>query len=117
MHLGIRRQVQDAGADGGEGLTNSGDLMGRQVVEDDYVAGRQSWRQKLLDIGAEGFAGHGAVEDHRRDDAGRTQACTECRCSPMADWGSEIGRAHVRTPATYAHRACRLLLATKDPTC
>src|SRR3546814_2537361 len=62
--------------------------MGRQVVEDDHVAGRQSWRQKLLDIGAEGFAGHGAVEDHRRDDAGRTQARNECRGSPMAEWGS-----------------------------
>src|SRR3546814_5621667 len=27
--------------------------------------------------------------------------------------GAEIGRAHDRTPATYAHLACRLMLETK----
>jgi hypothetical protein len=41
-------------------------------IEDDYVAGQQSWRKKLLDIGVEGFAAHGGGGDHWSADATRS---------------------------------------------
>src|SRR3546814_5803496 len=76
---------------------------------------------------AEGFAGHGAVEDHRRDDAGRTQARTECRGSPMAEWGSvdqalalgapAIASRHIggRAGLIQEHKRGRIHEALPDP--
>jgi len=49
-----------------DGFTGSHCLMRWQIVEDDGVTRMQRWRQNLLGIGSEPFAGHGTVQDHRR---------------------------------------------------
>ena len=54
--------------------------MGRQVVHDDNVAGRERWNENLLDIGREHRAIHGPVIDKGRRHPGQTQSASEgCR--------------------------------------
>ncbi len=65
----VGRQIEEFGPHGLDGGAHAFDLVGAEVVHNDEVAGAQSWRQGLLDIGPETRAVDRAVED-----AGRRQA-------------------------------------------
>jgi len=67
----------DRGADGGA-------FVRRQIVHHDDVAGIESRRQHLFDIGAECGSVHRAVERHRRGQGGVAQGGSEGRGQPMA---------------------------------
>ena len=56
--------------------------MAGQVIHDDGIACAESRGEDLFDIGAEGGAGHGAIEDIGCGDA--TQTGDESGCFPMA---------------------------------
>ena len=58
--------------------------MCRQIVHHDDVAGIESRRQHLFDIGTESGSVHGAIERHRRGQGGTAQSGSEGRGQPMA---------------------------------
>ena len=90
-------------------------LMGGQVIHDDDVAGRERWRETLLDIGEEGRAVHRAIEDHGRSEAGEAQAGRErCRL-PMAmrDRRAAAGSA-LRAAVEPSHLGRRAGLVDED---
>lgn len=102
-----------------DGLSNSGDLVGAQIVHDDDVAGRQGRRQNLLDIGEELFAVDGAVEDTGRCDAVAAQSGQESRGLPMSEgrvsdqplafFASAIAGRHVgRSPGLVDNQPSRI---------
>ena len=80
----VGRQVKNAGADSGDGFSNAGNLMRREVIHHHHVAGRERRHQELYDIGAESGAGHRPVEDERSGEAGPAQAGNKGRGAPMA---------------------------------
>lgn len=98
----VGRQVKDAGADSGDGLSDAGDLVRREVVHDDYVAKRERRRQELLDVGAESGAGHRPVENERSREAGPAQAGHKGRGAPMAVRSGVDKAIAFRTPAVAA---------------
>ena len=79
--------------------------MGRQVIHDHDVAGRELRRQDVGDVGREGLAVHRSVEDPSGDHAGSTQAGHEggglpvavrhAGAQPLAARGSAIAARHV----------------------
>jgi len=56
----VGRQVEQLRARRLDGLAHALDLVAAEVVHDDHVACAESWREHLLDVGAEG-----AVERQR----------------------------------------------------
>ena len=64
--------------------THAGDLVGRQIIHDDDIAGCQLGHQHVDHIGAEGIPVHRPVEQHGGTQACQAQAGGECRGLPMA---------------------------------
>ncbi len=62
---GIGRHVQQTGADGLDDLTDFLDLVGGQIVQDDYIPGAQGGHQPLRHSGQKHFAVHGAFNKPR----------------------------------------------------
>jgi len=60
-----RTRVKQASLCSLDHLPDAGDLVCRQVVHDDGVAGVQFRNENFLDIGAEGIAIHWAGQKHR----------------------------------------------------
>lgn len=78
----VGRQIAQFGADGLDGCPYRHALTGAEVVHHDDVTLLQCRHENLLDIGLESFAVDRAVEQQRRDDAGRAQTAHEsCRFS------------------------------------
>ena len=50
-------------------LAGGGAFVGRQVVQDHYVAGAERRREHLLEVGKEPGPGHRSLEHHRRGHA------------------------------------------------
>ncbi len=94
---GIGRQVEQESTGRLDGFAHPGDLVARQVVHDDDVAGGEAGGEHLLHIGLEGGTVHGAVQDHRRGEARCPQAGDEGGRLPVAP-----GDRGVQTPALQA---------------
>lgn len=103
----VGRKVEQPHAGFGQALSDAGDLVSRQVVEDERVARPQLGHEHLLDVSAEALAVHGAVEKPRSDDATRAQTggdggrfvmpmrdgnptALSARCTPVA--AGHVGR-------------------------
>jgi hypothetical protein len=80
----IGRQVKKQGSAGCDGGAYSLDLMGRQIVDHDDVAGRQVRRQHGLDIDQEGLSVHRPVENPGRDEPVAAQGGGESGGLPMS---------------------------------
>ena len=80
----IGRQQQKAGAAGLDQGPDGCAFMCWQIVHHDDVAGIESRRQHLFDIGTESSSVHGAIERHRRGQGGTAQSGSEGRGQPMA---------------------------------
>lgn len=79
------------------GRTNLRLFMGREIVEDDNIAGSQRRHQHLLNVGAERGRVDRAIEDGRRGQLRRAQRCDDRVRLPMTA-RRVIGDA--RTPQT-----------------
>lgn len=64
-------------------MADAGDLVGWQIVHDDDVARPHGWRQHLFAPGEEDLAIHRPIEQHRRDEAGTSQAADEGNGLPV----------------------------------
>src|SRR5262249_8158000 len=62
------------------------DLVGAEIVHRDDLAGRQRWRQHLLDIGTEQFSVERAIDHQRRSHAIMAECAEECGDVPMPVW-------------------------------
>ena len=80
----VGKQVQDLGFPGLDRFPDTGNLMARQIIENEDVAGGECRRQNLLDIGSEEVAVDRAVEHVRSGDAGRSQTGDQGGRLPMA---------------------------------
>lgn len=80
----VRGQIPHAGTNCFDGLADPGDFVAGEIVEDDRVAWFESWREDLLNIGAEAFAVHRPVEDTRSGQAVVSQRRNERDRLPMA---------------------------------
>lgn len=81
---GIRRQVQQTCTDAFYRRPNADDLVDREVVHDDAIAGFQGRQKKVPDISQEDGAIHRPISDHRCGDPITSQRRDECRDVPMA---------------------------------
>lgn len=79
----VGREIEQRAAGGFYGLSDAICLVGRQVVHDDHVAGREGRHENLLDIGLESHSIHRPVKDHRRGHAGEPERPGERRGFPM----------------------------------
>lgn len=79
----VGREIEQRAAGGFYGLSDAICLVGRQVVHDDHVAGREGRHENLLDIGLESHSVHRPVKDHRRGHAGEPERPGERRSFPM----------------------------------
>ena len=79
-----RRRIKETGLFGLDGLTNTLDLVGGQIVHDDDVARIERRGQAVFHVGFESEATHGAVDDERGADPVMTQAGDEGRLRPVA---------------------------------
>lgn len=77
-------------AGGFYGLSDAICLVGRQVVHEDDVAGREGRHENLLEIGPESHSIHRPVKDHRRDPAGEPERPGERRSFPMMGVGRPL---------------------------
>ncbi len=93
----VGRQVAQFGAAFLDCLGDAVDLVSRQVVHDDDVAGRERGGEELLDPGTEQLAGHGAVDHAGRVDAVVSEAGDEGCGLPVA-----VGHAHDETLPAWA---------------
>jgi len=67
VHVGrVGRQQKELCTLSLYGGAHGGNLVGRQVVQGNDVAGLEGGDQHLLDIGEEGLASHRSIEHHRR---------------------------------------------------
>ena len=80
----VGRQINQFGSHALDRLPDPGHLVAGQVIHDDGIACAESRGEDLFDIGAEGGAGHGAIEDIGGGDAGGPQSGDERGCFPMA---------------------------------
>jgi hypothetical protein len=80
----VGRQINQFGSHALDRLPDPGHLVAWQVIHDDGLACAESRGEDLFDIGAEGGAVHGAIEDIGRGDAGGPQTGDESGCFPMA---------------------------------
>src|SRR3546814_11989160 len=76
--------------------------MCREVVHYHHVALRQRRHKELLDVGAEGIAGHRSIEHERRGDASAAKAGNESRRSLMPEWRGIEQALDSRPPAIAA---------------
>ena len=65
----VRRQIEEAGALGLDGVADAIDLVGLEVIHHHEVAGSEGRRQHLGDVGQEAHAVDRAVEDARCGEA------------------------------------------------
>lgn len=80
----VRRQEAKGGAASGDGFSDLGAFVARQVVHDDEVAGPQFRDQELADVVGEDLAVHRPVDDERSDQAGGRQPGDEGGRLPMS---------------------------------
>ncbi len=86
VHVGrIRRQIEELGALGDDGLFDAGDLMGGQIVHDDDVAVLEGGAQDLCHVGSKGWAIHGRIEHPGCCDTLKAQGGNESHGLPMAE--------------------------------
>ena len=76
--------------------------MDVEVVEDDYVAGFEGWRQLRGHIGIKGCAIHGAMDDPRSDEFVTSQTCHEGLRTPFAE--RRLCPQSLATPTAPAQR-------------
>ena len=62
----VRRQILQGSADSFNGFAHAGNFMGRQIVHNHHITGRQGRRELLLDISHKGIAIHRAIKNQRR---------------------------------------------------
>lgn len=98
----VGRQEEEVSANISNGGPGIGCLVAAQVVEDDDIAGRQGWRQGLLDPGGEGPAVDGTIQHERSDDPVVAKPGEEGQGLPMPVGDlSQIGLA-TRRPSSCA---------------
>ena len=123
----VRGQVEQAGTGGPDRLSDPGDLVGGQIVEHHHIALRQRGCEELPDIGEEGLAGHGTVQNQGCDEAGAAQPRDEGGGAPvavrrgidqaLAPWSPAVASDHVRGRAGLVeeHEALGVHIALPDP--
>lgn len=103
----VSRHVEDARADRVDRFPNALDLMCGEVVHHHNVAWRERRSKRLLDIGAEGIAGHRTIDDERGDDAGAAQAGDDGGRPPVAERRKVDHALALRPPAVATHHVGR----------
>ena len=111
---GVRRQITQAGTDGCNGGLDPGDLVTGQVIGHDDVARAEGGTKAFFDIGQEGFAVHGTVEQQRGGESIDTQAGHEGSGFPvlmryggdaaLAFWRTAVGAGHVGTGTGFIQK-------------
>lgn len=97
-------QVLKLSADRFDGFADAGDLVSRQVVENQDVSGLERRRELLLHIGEEELPIHGTVDHERSCESRGTQAGDEGCCFPMTmGHVSDQALATPRAPVTPRH--------------
>lgn len=103
----VGREIEQAGAGRLDGLADLPTLMAGEIVHDDDVTGREFRDEHLIDIGLEGVAVDGAVEDHGRDDAGQPKTGHEGRRLPVAVGDRGAKPLALRCPAALTRHVRR----------
>lgn len=80
----IGRKEDEPCARSSDGFSDSGALVGAEIVHDDNVAGLERWHQQLLDIGTEALAVDRPVDDAGRSNPVVPERCEEGHRPPMA---------------------------------
>ena len=83
-----------------------------EIIHEDGVAGGEFRDEDLLDIGLEGVAVDGTVEDHRRDHSGDAQAGDEGRGLPVAVGNADPKPLAFPRPPALARHVGRVLGST-----
>lgn len=100
----VGREVEQPGAHGLNALADAANLVGRQVVEHDGVAGLEGWGERVGHIGAEGLPVHRTVEhprcgdavaaQGRRDGGGLPVALTHAHPTALAGRRTSVAAGH-----------------------
>ena len=87
-----------------DGEADAGGAMGGQIVHHHDIAGLERGNQDLFDIGEEGGAVHGAIEDHGGAHAGKSQGTDEgCGLPVPVRHRRPAALATARSPAASGH--------------
>src|SRR5918912_1397193 len=110
----VWREIEQAGAHRPDRLSDTGDLVNREVIQDDDIARAQARREHLLDIGPEQLAGHWSLQRARGDHAVTAQTGNES-CRVPVTVRRRIDQAFAsRAPAIQTrHRRCNGRLVQK----
>ena len=79
-------QVEETGFGAFDRRSDALDLVTRQIIQDDDIAGLKLGNEELLDPGPELLAVHRPIEGARRDETVLPQRADEGRRLPMAPW-------------------------------
>lgn len=80
----VGRQVEELGTTGGDGLADTGDAMGRQIVEDHDIAAFEGGGEDVADIDPKGIAIHRTIQYPWRGHAAEPEAGDERHRLPVA---------------------------------
>ncbi len=69
----VGRELEEPGSHRLNSLADAADLVGRQIVHDDRVAGLERWSEHVGHVGAEGLPVHGTVKQPGCGDAAGAQ--------------------------------------------
>jgi len=108
----VRRQIQDAGAPGSNGLRNARDLVAGQIVGNDDVSRAERGAQELTHPGQEHLAVHGAIDDQRGCHAAVAQASNEGGGLPMSmrhRRHAALAAPSTAIAARHVRAGCRLI--------
>lgn len=113
----IGRKEDEPCARSPDGSSDSGALVGAEIVHDDNVAGLERWHQQLLDIGTEALAVDRPVDDAGRRDPVVAECREESHRPPMAVRDLSLERDAPSPPAMgTGHVGLRPGLIDEDET-
>ncbi len=96
---GVRRQEQQPGSSGADGLADGCALVTAEIVHDDDIAGSQRGHEELLDPCGKALAVDRAIEDAGRIDPVMAKGCQEGQRAPFAERSAGDQLAPARRPA------------------
>lgn len=98
----IGRKVAQFCSGGLDRLVHAGDLVKRDVIDDHDVVALQRRDQTLFEVSQKGLAVHGALDQHRRDDARWAEAGNQGHRLPMPHWDIPDQTFAARVPTMQA---------------